>query len=361
MSLIALIANVIIVGDILITSSDEKIESVELPTILKKAEFRPDLNLDVNVINLKQKIYIINDRFAVALAGSVYEMRLFLGDIKNHFKYKETSADEIISFINNYDAGVISKISVGMVYYDGERFFNAQVGTDWKGSTNFIFGHLSAAGTGAQWFIDELSLSLEMEGNLQQFNISSQQLNLAQLKARVSIQNLIFLFKEKFYGSTVIDSWGGGFEIICFENGVFKKINDVLYLVINCSFDKDGALQYNSFFLMNYNYYDGVLLLTCTDTVIAKRYAVAPLDITQEDFDKINFPKEPVLESEHIIGLYSILMPNGSIAHRGFDYTIGTGQPDVEISILGDKRIQFAINQDFQNMLLGDIIAEAGK
>ncbi len=95
--------------------------------------------------------------------------------------------------------------------------------------------------------------------------------------------------------------------------------------------------------------------------LLIRWYPVPPLDIHQEEFNRIPFPSHPILESKRVIGYYGVSMPDNTQRHVGFDYEHKNleEQPAAELSILGDKRIQYAISIEFENVVLGDVIADA--
>ena len=76
----------VLLGDILMTS-DKKGDEIHIPTFLKGVEeFLPNTHEGFPIL-LRQKIYIINDFLCVALGGDMHEMKLFLDDLMNYFKY----------------------------------------------------------------------------------------------------------------------------------------------------------------------------------------------------------------------------------------------------------------------------------
>ncbi len=255
-------------SDILITTQIDNVKTVDIPTFLEKAETYLEQLGHIKVNGLKQKIYVINDLFALSLSGSVYEMKTFLEDIKFNFKLIETTPDNIKGFIENYDKEIIIKISIGVSFYHkGKGFFFVRVGLDWRENQHDLFGKLSVCGNGGSWFIEDLSklLNEQNTNNFDYQNLADHRKKIEILKSGIFIQIGNFIFRERVYGDTIKELWGGGFEMISFENGAFKKIDDYTYVIVRAEFDKDGGLRATPFLAVNYKYYGDVLLLTCTD------------------------------------------------------------------------------------------------
>jgi hypothetical protein len=163
----------------------------------------------------------------LSISDSVYEMKILLEDIKSNFKSVETNEVELKKNFENYDNEILSKLSCSLMWSINGTFFYCRIGNNWKIEKNYVFGEICATGSGESWFMDELKKIPTSYDNLDSFHLNT--FHKTTLVNRGRVLNLLgkFIANERFFGTTIKDFWGGGFEIITNQDGVFRKIDDI--------------------------------------------------------------------------------------------------------------------------------------
>ena len=114
MTLIAATSNFgcpVLIGDILVSSENLK-ANISLPTYLDGADKILPADQKFFPSDLRRKIYVITDNLAIALAGSLFEMKQYLEDVRSYFKYMPSTEENFKKFVNEYDINSYENISV---------------------------------------------------------------------------------------------------------------------------------------------------------------------------------------------------------------------------------------------------------
>jgi hypothetical protein len=268
-----------LIGDILITS-DTKSKELEIPTFLTGVEeFLPDHQSGFPVL-LREKIYVINDLLCVALGGNMHDMRRFLEDLVNFFKYYPTTVDNLERFLSSYDLSSFSSIAYFIIIAleNGETavFKEYMYPDPWPNTETPYFGKVYAIGSGRVDFFEQLHVLYELsnvgDGGLYNKALSLNFITLVQLLA-----------SERLTLRTIQKRWGAGFEVITFENNKFSKIDDLTYLIFKEVIDKEGNISGGPFLAIHYKYYDDILAITSFGLTKPVRYAVLPIYMQNDD------------------------------------------------------------------------------
>ncbi len=93
----------VILSDILFTSNDGEKDFL-LPTHLDGAKKLIDTGFTIgSPIDLRQKVYIINERLCLVLGGRLDQMYSFLNYMETFFANKFPSFEELSEYLNAYD------------------------------------------------------------------------------------------------------------------------------------------------------------------------------------------------------------------------------------------------------------------
>jgi len=345
----------VLIGDILITATyrKENEQDIEIPTFLKRFNQLSNNNDDIIPINLSQKIYVINDKLAIGLLGSVYEMKMFLKDLRNNFLYREINIQNLQNFWNEYDKQEFKNSSyIFLMAFEekGRTKFYYQMEKCWNNNTSKLFNCTYASGTGSERFLEEVINTNKITTN---WNIGSSKSAVA--LNYITLVNLIG--SERFTASTIKDLWGAGFEMIAFENGKFKKIDDITFIIWNINVNQNKEITKQPTYAVNYKYYEDVLVITSTDFINIKMYEVPPIDSSIDELYPYQSSLKPYFESNKVACCYLIKYPHGDIKIKS--YFIEALDLEVEhlisVSLLANKQIQIKINSNFENQMLQDI------
>lgn len=261
MTLVATTSNFgfpIMVGDLLV-SIDKDTNHTTLPSIHNNIS--PYLKNKGKIsTELHNKIYILNSCTAIAFAGSVYEIKLFLDDLRNQFKLRtQFEIDDIRSYLEelqlnkNFESLQFSLIHISN--NDNETILHSieYPESAWKKSTSILFGNISACGSGAKEFINLATEPQNYESSIPKEKIESA------ISLNISLFTRI-LALESTTLHTINSGWGGGFEAIIYNGQSFEKVEDVAFLtsvetIQNPSvFIPPNMVQY-------YRYVDSILII----------------------------------------------------------------------------------------------------
>jgi hypothetical protein len=294
----------ILMADLLITSNDRR-GSTEIPAFLSNVDEELPIGQQSFPYELKQKIYVIHDQIAVGLAGNVYEMTLFLQDIKSYFNHYPATLENVKNFMDNYDQESISgsSIIVLIVEISDSTLYNYITAYGkWEQYDDKWIERGIVTGTGASSFFEKLNhltplLSETDKDGHRGFNI-----------------NLISLFmaEERYTMETIVDAWGAGFEVIEYTGSKFQKVDDLTYIVCHTEFiEQTKTVSNTPFLVMHYTYHGDILTInTYLDTEF-RRYGVLPLTMKKEDFASDAIPAYEGFESKQVVCVFVIEKPEG--------------------------------------------------
>jgi hypothetical protein len=342
----------IIIGDILM-SSTEKGTKIELPTFLSNVDNKLPGDQKFFPYKLRQKIYVIKDNLVLALAGLEFEMKLFLEDIINYFKFFRSTKEEIEKFYNEYDFSNFTNSSLLIVYSEkkeeGQLIHQITRG-NWKHKESPTLEHLYTCGSGSNFFI-------EMSGYYDNFH-GSGDTNLSNRAISLNYTNLSNLLSiERLSLNTIKEYWGAGFEMIYFNGNKFKKINDITYVIWKGKVNLDDeTYEMSPFLALNFRYFEDILIVTSTDFNKVEGYAVLPIHINKNDVDVGKIPNKINFNSKKICCTFVLEFSNGEIHSPSFFSQKNLDHPGVKIDFKEDGHTEIWINSELQEKLVKDTI-----
>jgi hypothetical protein len=345
----------VIIGDILVSSNVKPVQSLKLPTFLKGMRegifdgktYIPD--------HLMQKIYVINPKVSVALAGNVFEMRMFLDDMQSFFKNVEVSRKNVKLFIGNYDNKLFEQISCLVII--SEIIENQNVLTTfrygyWDETSTTNYQTSLASGSGSKQFFKVLHESTERKllGN-----VTSSDLAIANTMLLVGSM----LIREKITFENILMNWGAGFEIIYFDGRSFIKADNVLHIFWEGIYKGPGDISYNPVLALKNEYFGETLCISSTDFTEIRVFGVLPLSMIPLPPPKINFKKETIFISKYLCSTYLIRYPNGKI----YDFslfatdTITNQNNFIQINFTTENTVEVKV-QDFIKENLNKVLED---
>lgn len=224
----------VIISDLLITSGnyDPKVSGV-IPTLSESDPHTVDSNF--SIYGMTKKIEIINENFVISWAGDVFEAITIIKSLKNKFEKSDPSDEDILQEI-----GFSKNVSFIWCLIRDElpilNSYNIKV----KEKSIKPFDKLIYSGSGSE-AIEEAIDIFENKPPIE--NIEDIVVD--------SVCSCLFLFSnlmnhELIYkkdSNTLKDRFGGGYDVVCFYDGKFQRINDITYLYLDTSITKKGMIK----------------------------------------------------------------------------------------------------------------------
>ncbi|MCO8260143.1 hypothetical protein NC656_01080 [Pseudomonas asiatica] len=249
-------------ADILLTSPNKGIRSSQIPSFKPEAG---NLGLSTHAVaGLCQKILVVNEHFAVAFAGDVPAIQGIVRLIEKLEDEHElltgkcftdaVLADEAISSSEvqiialSVEGGEIHIASVYADYGDGNEHFELWVG-----------------GSGADHAIAHYQSYPVRMFDVCEEEIVVQGTCMALDQFAMHLKNE---FEEKFKSESISKLFGGGYEVVAFYDGRFRKISDIVYAFADAKFNTKGVLE-----------------IDCPRCLIKSEYAGADLKIRSVELE----------------------------------------------------------------------------
>ncbi len=341
----------ILVGDILMSSSHEK-NNVHLPTFLKGVDDLLPSEQKLFPFSLRQKIYIISDNLVVGLTGIEYQLKAFIEDIRLYFRVKESTAENIKQFFEEYDFSEFDKSSCIAIFSENTEngiIIDQRIIGSWTESKSATYEYVIAGGSGSQYFIQHAKKEYYVGGYGDKSNLHK-----AISLNYINLCNLLGI--ERLSLDTLREYWGAGFEMIFFNGERFIKMDDMTYVIWKGYIDlKSEEYSAAPFLVMNYNYYDDILLITASDGSLIERYLVPPIDKKKEDIDLELFPKKPTIDCTRICCSYVLEFSNGKINTPSFFAESKEKPGIISIDFDNDGRLQIMVQQNVERFLIQNI------
>ena len=290
------------IGDILTTSEDPD-QQQPIPTLLGSVNHRLPPGQKLFPYGLNRKIYVVNDRLAVGLAGLVYEMKEFLGELRNYFKYHDVTEENVEAFLGEFNHEVYPGISAILLYAvqkpEGILITYGYFGS-WHTQSTSLVGDVFACGSGSTSFLRQASQKWTMP-------VSGSQSSLARAISANYILLGNILGQERLSLSTIQKHWGAGFEMIYFDGERFRNMDDITIVLWKGTLAvTTGKFEVSPLLFINYSYTkDGeVLVINVSDGPTINSYGVLPLYLRVEDIDKSIVPTQYHFDARHICFTY---------------------------------------------------------
>lgn len=342
----------ILIGDILM-SSENKTKDTPIPSFQAGVNGILPSEQKFFPFSLRQKIYVIRDNLVIGFAGFEYEIKLFLEDIKNHFKYYPSNKENIEIFFDEYDYSNF-KESIFLALYSEKKGNQSVIYEKYKGSWNITkssrFENVIANGSGASYFIKHTNkgmISCNSNGEHSLFSaIAANYNNLCSL-----------LTVERLSLDTLKEFWGAGFEVIYFNGQKFEKIDSISFIIWKGKVDLETEeYQYIPFFAMNYKYVDDLLVIVSTDfNTPIQGYGVLPIDKRKEDYEESRLNIEPNFKSSRICSTFILEFSNGKTLNPSFYEEVQNGSGKMYVDFDSNGHLEVFIEDDFGNQLIAEI------
>lgn len=286
----------IIIGDIMVSSQVDV--SVNLPTIPTNIDPYLDKGLSSKPSGFYQKVYVINKKIAVALAGDVVEMRWFLKELRIRCAYyDQINLDIVKAFFKDISissrTGKIAFLLLWMEEGQNGMISPMQVWAPqnfWRQSESEILGDVFACGSGAGSFLNWVTGSKSWEFSDKDWIVR-----------KAVTQNMIFLAtilaSERTSLYNVNELWGAGFEIINYSMEGFVKLDKHAFLLIEGTVDENGDLSILTPKMVQfYEYHDEILWIIAVEIGAPEIAEIDIKQITTSGDNLVNITHVPPLD-----------------------------------------------------------------
>ena len=308
--------NPIIIGDVLLTSKNGD-SYFSLPTHLSgiPSIITEGHKLESNPVDLRQKIYIVNKRLAVALGGKCDQMYSFLNSLQAFFSTTIPTINDLQEFLRSYDKEKrvnLAALILLVTIENHKLILNFETLGKWHKEEHVDFGLIYTIGTGSDDYLKTVRLYKGGIGFTNPFN-------------KALTQNLDLLSKflgfKSYTAETILNKWGAGFQLIYLFNDSFKKLDDYAFILFNGEYT-NKKLNCNLYSILKYQYHNDLLLIRAADNKGEKLFKVLP--INKEIVEYTDHYSPPSLKSKHYILGYLIRLPNKKIFAPTFIFLVDT-------------------------------------
>jgi hypothetical protein len=344
----------VLFGDLLISVKTNSLgHRIHLP-MQHEVEFLCDIGRSIT--SLAQKLCIINPNLAVGWSGSKIVANALIEEMMEHFTNGgPVMFDEVGRFLCDLDFPEVSDVQlVGLVHEGNNHVRDFR----WNASTykSMHFGNMQLAGSGSDHLIKVLNTfdneSLIKLGNPPDF---------ASAVSKLLILAGHILGEERNSHQNLADFYGGGFEIVYFNQGKLEKLGNVTYMFWTVNVISPDSLQIALQVAFKLSYRKDILLIHSIDAGIpesesarsnAAVFVVEPIHrrldrIEKEELLATSIP--PDLNSPIVCHYFSINRPG---TERETLVIVDIGQPDI-IKFTGDgKSLSFTVYKNFGQRLV---------
>ncbi len=382
MSLIAVTSNdsddgsctPIIIGDLLASTNFGR-KNVPLPTFYDGVKDILPKHSVYLPSGLLQKVYIIKDDIVVALAGSVHEMIQILKEIKNYFKYKESTVENIRDLVYNYIVPLGCRESlfcIVLMERDAEmssdakvQIFTADFGKGkWLSEQTKLHGIIKAAGLGAEKFIeiiDRFDDDTAYTSQDDKHEVAAVVMGHVALVGKLIQTELVTL-------ETISEFWGVNYEIVFYDVNKFKKLNDLTLVLANAYIDLDThETKLGITHVFHNKYYEDLLIITVI-MLIEKRinhYRIPPIYTSDFNVDLDYLPLENFTLHTTQIGLTIMFKFSNGNLYNYYSSLYSkppykNGKPSVELEVFENGDYRFYLDSKFTKIVFEAALQSQG-
>lgn len=225
----------ILISDFLLSSLRKGREHEAVPTYVNVDKALPP-DWEVRVAGLARKSAIINDKFAVAGAGSTLLISTFFKLLFAEFHNSSPTRKELQSFFqNNNDlpSGGLNCVIVGWIVENESP-------VSFKYSSNQMdelqFGDVYIEGSGCDLFKNKVWVE-----EATNWGAIDTEIALKHCLERLAV----LMANEVVGGHSISNRFGGGYDLIFYDGECFRTIDEVTYLILNSdmiTFSENGNI-----------------------------------------------------------------------------------------------------------------------
>lgn len=267
----------VMMADILVSNMKSK-DGIPTPTFIDGTAHIYADSKGLKPFTLMQKLYIVNDRLCVALAGHGDQMALFLGRMKKIYGNVDFDDNSFLKYIDAYPAEESDRLSA--IILKAKRTGKDEFDFEVRGIGKLlhidrsVFGTVVAGGGGAADFLEVIESKPTVGTDIKNTD--------AFLAANESMIGH-FLGYEIATAKTLKNLWGAGYEMIVFDQGKFTKLKEYTVVLMVGKFGRDIEFEASPFSTMMVSYQDDDVLVITTFANNTERVFSVPTILDERD------------------------------------------------------------------------------
>jgi hypothetical protein len=285
----------VVFGDLLISGPSDKPNQVATPAGGDVTDFFGDSGWGIR--GLVQKVVILSPDCAMAWSGSYVGARVAIKELREIAAHEQLTAARISSFLSSHpDLAQHSASFVGWAREPDGRFRQFWHQANYVFETG-LFGKISIAGSGSDAIKELVDLSLQGERH------ETGDVNPAAKAICSGLSFASMLLSAELQGGeaapTLLNMFGGGYEVAAFFNGSFQKIPENTLLVWEARNTSSGLLIGLPRLIVKQHYYHDILLMKSAQLISSDSGAPT---IKEEQLHLIGPPDRKASEKHLSIG-----------------------------------------------------------
>lgn len=344
----------LLIGDILLSAPEVQGRNIRVPTVDDITNVFP-VGSGFTPSGLRQKITVVGDNLVIGWSGMRIAAKVVIQELLERNKQEPFTNDSLMRHFGGLDESYW-KQGLGLVGFVKDSRGIAQFGFRYLNLNTELFGRVGLLGSGAENFEKFLQ-------NLPCLPPPSREVNsLERSLACALMTSGAFLSSEIATHESLLNFYGGGYEIASLFNGKFSKLDDITYLFWHGDITDDG-IRMNLHQVCKYSYVNDVLLIRTatlsefaanTRLTIKQSVEVVPPIYREVTHEESSTFSRPAFDSKWLCNYY--LVPHGNSDIAVF--------ADVNYSVEGNAPIRFVENDDqliieFEAKRLQSIIKQA--
>ena len=224
----------VVIGDLLLSGPEQLEKEVEIPVIGDVRRIFPK-GSGWSIVGLRQKVNLVADNCVVAWAGSMLAATIVINELRALASVTDPTFEQLAEYFNNIDPGLV-QLGVSLVGWvkeeNGFRRFYFDATTTNAG----LFGEMSVAGSGTESFLKLI------EGMPLTVPAADRKINSLEEAISVSLMSTGIMLQSEFHTKeTLLNFFGGGYEIATFLKDKFSKIGDITFVCWIAEFHNDSV------------------------------------------------------------------------------------------------------------------------
>ena len=242
----------LLIGDVLLSAPEVLGQSVSVPTIGNITAVFPE-GSGFTPSGLRQKIVVVGDNLVIGWSGSRSAAKIVIRELFEKNQQEPFTNDSLMRHFENLDES-FWKQGLGFVGFVKDSRGVAQFGFRYLDLPTNLFGRIGLLGSGTEHFEQFLQ-------NLPSLPSPSRQTNdLERSLAYGLMISGVFLSREIATYESLLNFYGGGYEIASLSDGKFQKVDDITYLFWHGEIT-DNGMGMNLHQVCKYSYFGDFLLI----------------------------------------------------------------------------------------------------
>lgn len=228
MSLVACVTNYgmpLIISDFAISTFDE-CKPIEIPIINKKYADE-DFNGELKIEGYHIKTIIVKDKICAGFTGQFHQIRNAIRFVIDYFLYRDVTPENFSALIEEMDysknfPGTSAIFLMGRPDIAPMSGMLIKFGT-WKSELHPTYDQMFTSGTGAE----EWHQCFTQQSSYQD---QGKEIYIREILHKALLTAMYFLKEELTGPVNLRNGWGGGFDLIYYESGNFKRLQKVSFV-----------------------------------------------------------------------------------------------------------------------------------